>query len=95
MGAMDDVSPLYMPSKSQEAMWWHLVMVDDGVDQDGYWLGWCAIHGREQDTEIATAQYNFRKGVMRCLGEPSCHEGKRVVSLTNVLAMVQMGGSGG
>lgn len=70
-------------------------MVDDGTDQDGYWLGWCAIHDEEHDSEIATAQYNFRKGVMRCLGEPSCHEGKRVVSLTNVLLMVAKEGTSG
>lgn len=92
---MSEVSPLLMPTQSQKDLWWHLVMEADGVDMDGYWLGWCAVHDREHDVEIATAQYNFRKGVMRCLGEPTCHEGKRVVSLTNVLMMMHKGGSSG
>ena len=86
---MDDVSPLVMPTQNQRALWWHFVMADDGVDPDGYWLGHCPIHDLKRDLEVATAQFNFRKGVMRCLGEPSCHEGKRAVSLTNVLTLKQ------
>jgi hypothetical protein len=81
---VEEVSILFMPSQSQKGLWWHLVMPDDGVDQDGYWLGWCPIHDSEKDEDTATAQFNFRKGVMRCLGEPSCHPDKRVMSLMNV-----------
>jgi hypothetical protein len=63
-------------------------MEADGIDEAGYWLGWCPIHDDKQDTELASAQFSFRKGVMRCLGEPSCHEGRRVISLTNVAMMM-------
>lgn len=87
-----EVSIMYMPSKAQRELWWSLVMESDGVDQDGYWLGFCPIHDSVKDTELATAQFNFRKGVMRCLGEPSCHDGQRSMSLTNV-AMKMLGGS--
>lgn len=60
----------------------------DGIDEHGYWLGWCPVHDEVQDPETASAQFSFRKGVMRCLGEPSCHEGRRVISLTNVTLMM-------
>lgn len=84
----DEVSIMYMPSQSQRDMWWELVMEADGVDQDGYWLGWCPVHDEKQDPDLASAQFNFRKGVMRCLGEPSCHQGKRVMSLTNLTVLM-------
>jgi hypothetical protein len=87
----DEVSPLVMPTKSQRELWWHLVMADDGVDPAGYWLGWCPVHDEEHDPELASAQFNFRKGVMRCLGEPCCHDGKKVISLTNVMTMKMEG----
>lgn len=80
----EEVSILFMPSQSQRGLWWGLVMPLDGVDQDGYWLGWCPLHDHEKDEDVATAQFNFRKGVMRCLAEPPCHPGKRVMSLMNV-----------
>lgn len=86
----ETVSIMYHPSPSQRTLWWHLVIEDDGVDQDGYWFGWCPLHGEARDPEQPTAQFNFRKGVMRCLGEPSCHAGQRVMSLTNV-AIAKMG----
>lgn len=70
-------------------------MPDDGVDLEGNWLGWCAIHDKDHDSELATAQFNFRKGVMRCMGEPSCHEGKRALSLANVMVMMVGESSGG
>jgi hypothetical protein len=81
---VQEVSIMFLPSKAQRAQWWGLVMEADGVDQDGYWLGFCPIHDKVRDPELASAQFNFRKGVMRCLGEPSCHGEKRSMSLTNV-----------
>lgn len=86
-----EVSILYMPSKSQRAQWWQYVMEADGIDEQGYWLGHCPVHDEVKDPELASAQFNFRKGVMRCLGEPSCHEGRRVISLTNVTIMMMHG----
>lgn len=91
----EQVSIMYMPTPTQREMWWGLVMEADGVDQDGYWLGWCPVHDSVRDVELASAQFNFRKGVMRCLREPPCHEGKRVISLTNLTIMIMKGGEHG
>lgn len=66
-------------------MWWRFVIEADGVNPEGYWLGWCPLHGTPGDANAPSAQFNFRKGVMRCLGEPSCHPEQRVMSLTNVI----------
>lgn len=58
-------------------------MSEDGTDESGYWLGWCPLHDDVMDPEIPSAHFNFKAGVLRCLREPSCHEGQRVISLTN------------
>lgn len=84
----EEVSIMFMPSKSQRGLWWDMVMETDGVDQDGYWLGWCPVHDKVRDPEVASAQFNFRKGVIRCLGDPCCHEGQRVMSLTNLTVRI-------
>lgn len=76
-------------------MWWRYVMEADGIDQDGYWLGHCPIHDEVKDPEVASAQFNFRKGVMRCLGVEPCHGEKRCMSLTNVTIMLMKGGESG
>ena len=86
----EEVSILSMPSESQREMWWRFVIEADGADSDGYWLGWCPLHGETGDVERPTAQFNFRKGVLRCWAEPPCHEGKRTMSLTN--AFIRMAG---
>jgi len=79
------VDPLHLPSEYQEGLWGSLVIVEDGTDQDGNWHGWCPLHESEMDPERPTALFNFQSGVLVCNGDPSCHEGKRAISLTNVL----------
>lgn len=80
-----NVDPMHMPSKFQEDLWGSRIIAEDGTDQDGNWHGWCPLHEAEMDADRPTALFNFQSGVMVCLAEPSCHEGKRAISLTNVL----------
>lgn len=82
---MKDVSPIHLPSAYQEGLWGSSIIAEDGTDQNGYWHGWCPIHDEVKDAGKPTAMFNFESGVMVCNGEPSCHEGKRAISLTNVL----------
>jgi len=80
-----DVNPLHLPSSYQEELWGKYVIAGDGTDLDGDWHGWCPLHDKAEDPERPTALFNFQSGVMVCMGDPSCHEGKRAISLTNVL----------
>jgi len=80
-----DVDPTYMPSEYQEGLWGASVITSDKTDQNGNWHGWCPIHDEVKDPAKPTALFNFLTGVMVCNGDPSCHEGKRAMSLTNVL----------
>lgn len=77
-----EVNPLHMPSKYQEELWGNYVVAEDGTDQEGNWHGRCPLHTGGGDL---SALFNFQSGVLVCLGDPSCHEGKRAISLTNVL----------
>lgn len=79
------VNPVHLPSEYQEGLWGNSVIIKDGTDQNGNWHGWCPIHDNVRDKHRPTALFNFESGVMVCNGEPSCHEGKRSMSLTNVL----------
>lgn len=76
-----NINPLHMPSRYQEELWGHYIIVEDGTDQEGNWHGRCPLH----TASGVSALFNFQSGVLVCLGEPSCHEGKRAISLTNVL----------
>jgi hypothetical protein len=79
-----NVDPLHMPSKYQEELWGNYIIAEDGTDQEGNWHGWCPMHPFPGDNR-PTALFNFQSGVLVCLADPSCHEGKRAISLTNVL----------
>jgi hypothetical protein len=74
----------YFPNEYQSNLWSQQVIVADGTDEEGYWHGWCPLHDNENDPEVPSALINFQKGVLKCLGEPCCHEG-RAISLQNVL----------
>lgn len=67
-------------------------MWDEGADADGWWLGWCPVHGHPNgDIEEPSAQFNFQHGSLRCMGNPdnammlSCHTPSRAMSLQNAL----------
>ena len=77
--------PMHMPSEYQEGLWGTYIIIEDGTDQSGNWHGWCPMHDEARDKDRPTALFNFLSGVLVCNGEPSCHEGKRAISLTNVL----------
>lgn len=57
------------------------VVWQDGCDERGTFIGWCPLHDPGKEVE-ASAEYNFTKGIMRCVG--TCHHGKRAMSLQNV-----------
>jgi len=82
---IEGVNPIHLPSEYQEGLWGKCVIVKDGTDQNGNWHGFCPIHDQVRSKAKPTALFNFETGVMVCNGEPSCHEGKRSISLTNVL----------
>lgn len=79
------VNPLHLPSQFQEGLWGDSVIVGDGTDPKGNWHGWCPLHDMDMVADKPTALFNFVTGTMVCNGDPSCHEGKRSISLTNVL----------
>lgn len=80
----------FKPNDRQKAAWWAFVLPDDGTDAVGWWLGWCPIHDTHRDPSTATAAFNFDRDAFRCSADPSCHPGKRGMSLTNLKAA--MGG---
>lgn len=81
---MEKPGEMFLPNEFQKNLWWSFVIEEDGTDTEGYWHGWCPIHDNEHDKEVPTALFNFLKGVMKCNGDPCCHEG-RAMSLQNVL----------
>jgi len=85
---------MYQPSLFQKERWWRFIIEADGVDQDGWWFGWCPLHGEPGDTEHPTAQFNFRRDSLRCFAEPSCHDGKRGMTLTNAWLKKEAGAGG-
>ncbi len=60
------------------------VLWSDGCDENGVFIGWCPLHDQGRQTE-ASAEFNFTKGIMRCAGDPCCHEGKRAMSIQNLI----------
>lgn len=84
---LTEVDPLHMPSKFQEGLWADYVLVEDRTDPEGNWHGWCPLH--KWDGQNPTALFNFQSGVMVCLGDPCCHDGKGAISLTNVLTQMR------
>ena len=61
------------PVFSQYEAW---VLWGDGADDEGNLLGHCPLHDKQREVE-ASAEFNFRKGVMRCQGDPRCDPRKR------------------
>lgn len=73
-----------LPHPTRFTQFHAVVAWEDGADDSGNFLGFCPLHDRDHDPEAATAEFNFHKNVMRCFGDPSCHPGKRAVSLDTV-----------
>lgn len=69
------------------------VVWEDGRDEQDNWIGWCPLHDPNKERE-ASAEFNFKKGVMRCANgaEGDCHKGKRCMSLSNVFAAMRSAG---
>lgn len=65
------------------------VFPDDGIDDGGWWIGWCPLHDEARDPRKSTARYNFKSGVYKCtrLPEP-CHAPKKGMSLVNLLKLM-------
>ena len=74
----------FLPSVWQYDRFKEFVDWAGGADPSGNFNGHCVMHDREK-TMIASAVYNFDRGVLRCQGEPSCHSPKRAMSLVNAL----------
>jgi hypothetical protein len=82
-----DAPPEILPSEYQQKVWGHLV--DFNIPPNDKWAfsGWCPIH--DTDRKEVSALFYFKSGIMTCTKVPSCHEGKKYLSLTNVaLAML-------
>jgi hypothetical protein len=77
------VLPGWLPSPPQHRRFEPWVLWDDGASDTGDFLGFCPMHDPDKTTE-ASAEFNFMKNIMRCQGDPPCHEGKRAMSLSNV-----------
>jgi len=91
-----DVPENFMPhGQYHRLLWKHVIQTRPPLD--GWWYGWCPLHDPDgSDPDQPTAEFNFFKGVMRCLGDPDlgCHEmrtkgavpkRKTVISLVNLL----------
>jgi hypothetical protein len=78
-----------MPSEFQRKHFWPLVFVQDGVDEHGWWLGWCPLHDEAHDPRHASAQYHFGLGSYRCLADKPCHAPKKAMSLSNLRMRVE------
>jgi hypothetical protein len=74
------------PSKQQLELYGDLLMDDEPAN--GWWLGWCP-HDKSRADDEATAEYNFQLGRFKCIEMPSCHEGKRSLTLSAALAWIQ------
>lgn len=78
----------FHPTKERYSKFWRFIWPDLGADPDGWWYGQCLLHDDrpKAKTLVASAMYNFSKGVMRCMGDPCCHYGKGSMSLSNAHA---------
>jgi hypothetical protein len=72
-----------------ERRWASYIVYEKGMTSDSWWFGWCPLH--DKDRADPSAQFNFKKGSMRCLNLQSedlksspCHPGKRGMSLDNL-----------
>lgn len=85
-----NVPKAHLPTPTRYAQFADWVLWDDGAQDDGSLLGHCPIHDAGR-SKPGSAEFVFAKGVMRCQGDPSCHPGKRAMSLQNVLTVVRNG----
>lgn len=81
--SLPHVMPGWLPSPTQHRRWKDWVLWSDGCDDSGNFLGHCPMHDPDKITE-ASAEFNFMKNILRCQGDPTCHNGKRAMSLSNV-----------
>lgn len=80
----------YMPSKWFRERLWSYVFPYDGIDEAGWWLGWCPLHDEGHDPRHATARYNFKLGHFKCMRVPeSCHAPKKATTLVNLVKMME------
>jgi hypothetical protein len=77
----DELTPL--PCMADFDVWRKWVCWGDGVDVDGRFIGFCPLHDRRRQHE-GSAVFDFPKGMFRCSGDPSCHPGKRALSIQNL-----------
>lgn len=74
-----------LPHPNRFTQFHAFVTWSDGCDEKGNFIGHCPLHDKDdEDEDVASAEFNFHKGIMRCFGDPSCHPGKRAVSLDTV-----------
>lgn len=79
---MQQVPADLRPSEHQWQSWGAWIDLDKGIDKSGAFRGYCPIHDKRR--KEVTALFFFQSGIMQCLAEPSCHDGKRSISFTNV-----------
>lgn len=60
-----------LPSPPRHAQFVDWVLWDDGADDEGNLLGFCPLHDADRKVE-GSAEFNFRKGIMRCQADPRC-----------------------
>lgn len=89
-----DVDEMYLPSQSQKELWWYWIKPRSKPNADGWWKGYCPLHDKDRRSKKASASFQFDHGVMQCHGITSCHEGKRVMSLTNVMIKMNRSADG-
>lgn len=82
--------PAFLPSAWHEKRFGPWVDLND-CDDAGNFIGYCPLHDNAKEHD-ASAEFNFSKGIMRCQADPSCHPGKRAMSLQNVVNRMQSDG---
>lgn len=78
----------YLPSAWQFSQVAELVHWSDGCDPHGNFNGHCVVHDSLKEEDLS-AEYNFDRGVMRCLRSPSCHAPKRAMSIVNAVKLAE------
>lgn len=77
----------FIPSMPEFQRFRKWVLWADGLDPDNRLIGFCPLHDRSRRTE-GSAVFDFVKGMMWCQASPSCHAGRRAMSLTNLYVEV-------
>ncbi len=84
------VEHCYWPTRSQYTRWWMYIVPEFGVLDEGWWYAHCPLHDPDTEGSEVSAQINFKHGMLRCLAaeDKGCHEGKRGITLSNVIAVI-------